>query len=187
MGCDHEKYLKTRKKIQVERRYPSNPRLNGYLLELSDSLGLMHCFDDFEPDGYTVFRVEDVTEVRSGQYERHWEQMLAGEGLLGGLNVDLRMDLTSMQSAIESIDREYGRLIIECEDREEDVEDFYIGQVVSVGKDVVQFDHFDGLGKWEKSTASIPLDEITLLQFETPYIHRFWKYIDGNAPNRVGH
>ena len=109
--------------------------------------------------------------------------MLAGEALLDGLKLDLRIDLTSIQSAIESIAREYGRLIIECEDRDEDIEDFYIGQAISIGGDSVQFDHFDGLGRWEKSAASIPLEEITLLQFETPYIHRFWKYVSGTAPH----
>jgi hypothetical protein len=46
-----EKHLRTGKKIRLERRYPSNPNLNGYLLDVSDALGLMHCFDDFEPDG----------------------------------------------------------------------------------------------------------------------------------------
>jgi len=182
-----EKHLKTRKKIRLERRYPSNRNLNGYLLDISDVLGLMHCFDDFEPDGYTVFRVNDVTDVRSGKYERHWDRMLAGEDLLDGLKFDLRIDLTSMQSAIESIARECERLIIECEDRNEDVEDFYIGQVVSIGGESVQFDHFDGLGRWEESAASIPLEEITLLQFETPYTHRFWKYVGGTAPNKTLH
>jgi hypothetical protein len=182
-----ENHLRTGKKIRLERRYPSNPRLNGYLLDVSDVLGLMHCFDDFQPDGYTVFRVNDVADVRSGKYERHWDRMLAGEDLLDGLELDLRFDLTSMQSAIESIAREYGRLIIECEDQDEDVEDFYIGQVVSIGGDTVQFDHFDGLGQWEESAASVPLEEITLLQFETPYIHRFWKYVSGTAPNTTSH
>jgi hypothetical protein len=90
-----------------------------------------------------------------------------------------------MGTAIEAIDREFGRLIIECEDRDEDVEDFFIGKVVSISDGVVQFDHFDGLGHWEQSAATIPLDEITLLQFETPYIQRFWKYVSGSAPHRL--
>jgi hypothetical protein len=179
------KHVGTGKKIRLERPYPSNPRLNGYLLDVSNSLGLMHCFDDFEPDGYTVFRVDDVSDIRSDRHERHWDRMLKSEGLLGGLNLTAPIDITSIHKVIDSIARQYRRLIVECEERREDLEDFYIGQVASVDDDILRFDHFDGLGQWEKTTASIPLDEITLLQFETPYIQRFWKYLTGTAPNEV--
>ncbi len=178
-----KQHTATGRKVQISRSRPSNPSLNGYLLAASDELVLMHVFDDFEPDGYTVFRICDVESLRSGPHERHWDRMLAGEGLLGGLELQHTIDLSSMQGAISSIQQHFGRLIIECEDADEDIEDFYIGCVVNISDSVVVFDHFDGLGEWEEEPAEIDLDEITLLQFQTPYIQRFWKYANGPAPH----
>jgi len=173
------KHIGTGKKIRVERNFPSNPYLNGYLLELSPSLGLMHCFHDFMPDGYTVFRVADVTECRSGKYERHWDKMLTSEGLLSGLKIDWNVDVSNMKTALEAISKQFQRMIIECEEQDEDDEDFYIGQISSTGESEVHFHHFDALGHWEEVPAAILYGEISLIQFETPYLKTFGKYLVG--------
>jgi len=170
-------HVGTRKKIHIERSRTRNPRLNGYLVALSDCLGMLHAFDDFEPDGYTIFRA-DVLSVESGSHERHWDRMLAGEGLLGALDREIAVDLTDLHSAITSLDSTFGRLIVECEDAESDLEDFYIGTVVRLSQRSLWFEHFDGLGVWASEPSEILLDEITLLQVETPYMERFWRYID---------
>ena len=47
----------TRKKVRLTRRQPSEPRLNGYILDVRDKLLLKHCFDDFKPDCYTICRI----------------------------------------------------------------------------------------------------------------------------------
>ena len=73
----------------------------------------MHAFHDFMPDGYTVFRLEDVEGFRSGPHERHWENMLRAEGLLDGLDFAVQIDLSDMRSAIGSISERFEHLIIE--------------------------------------------------------------------------
>jgi hypothetical protein len=170
-------HVGTGMKIRVERSRPSTKRLNGYLMGLSEMLGVMHCFDDFEPDGYTVFRLEDVVSVRSNEYERHWDRMLSAEGLLGGLTREFTIDLRGIQTALESVNKQFTTMIIECEDDEEAVEDFYIGHVVSISDEDLSFEHFDALGRWEEEPSTIRFDEITLIQFETPYIKIFSKYL----------
>ena len=40
----------------------------------------------------------------------------------------------------------------------------------------------DALGVWEPEPDPIPLAEITMLQLETPYLKRFWRYLSGPAP-----
>lgn len=169
------KYVGTGKKVVLERRFPSNPRLNGYVLDVSDYLGVMHCFHDFMPDGYAVFRVGDISDVRSGKYERHWDHMLSSEGLLYGLQRAPSIDLSRMRNAVASISQQCEGMIIECED--EDIEDFYIGKVISIDDEGFEFTHFDGLGKWTTEPSWIDFDEITLIQLETPYLRTFWKYL----------
>jgi hypothetical protein len=108
--------------------------------------------------------------------------MLAGEGKLGGLILPIQLDLSTMRAVIESIDRAYGRMIVECEDLEEDIEDFYIGTVPEVDDSTLVFDHFDGLGEWAQEPSRISLNEITVIQFAAPYIEGFWKYLHDPAP-----
>lgn len=179
MDFSIHQYIGTAKKIRVELSFPSTPQINGFLIEASETLGVMHCFHDFMPDGFTVFRIAEVTGVRSGKYERHWERMLNDEGLLTALASPPSLDLTNMKSAIDSIKSQYEGIIVECEDAEDESEDFYIGSVLSSNENDVTIRHFDGLGVWEDKPYTIPLDEVSLIQFDTPYINRFWKYLAG--------
>ena len=178
-------YLGTGKLIRLTRRQPSEPRLNGYLLGLSSELALMHTFDAFEPDGYTVFRIEDVLGVRCGPHQEWFDHMLLSEGLLAGLKMPHRIELSNMRSAILSIAAHYDQMIIECEDPDEDIEDFYIGVVLKVGTRFLQFRFYDTLGYWEEEASSITLDEITQVRFDTPYIRIFSKYTREGTPPDV--
>jgi hypothetical protein len=181
MHDELRRHVGTGRKLRLERSFPSNPRLNGYLLEASDTLGLIHCFHDFMPDGFAVFRIGDISTIRSGKYERHWDRMLKEEGLLSALAMPPAVDLASMRSAIESISARYKGMIIECEGAEEDCEDFYIGSMLSINDYQVCFEHFDGLGNWEDTPSSVPLGDISLILFDTPYIQTFWKYVSGQS------
>ena len=187
MMYDLLQYVGTKQKVQVRRRTPCEPTLNGFLLDSSPSLVLMHAFHDFMPDGYTVFRLEDVEGFRSGPYERHFENMLRAEGLLGGLDFAAQIDLSSMRSAIGSISECFENLIIECEDDDEDTQDFYIGSLVLATFDCITFRDFDGYGYWEAEPAEIDIDDITKVQFDTPYIRVFSKYLrSGSRPASLG-
>jgi hypothetical protein len=174
-------HVGTRRKVRIERNTPSEPFLNGYVLAMDNGLILMHPFDDFEPDGYTVIRERDVVSVRSNEYERLWDRMLDGEGLLAGLDEAPGVDLSNMQAVIVSVAAQYRFVIIECEDEDEDehIQVFYLGELVEVAGDVVHFRCLDALAKWDTEIAAIPVAEITKVQFDTPYVRRFTKYIVG--------
>lgn len=162
--------------IRITRKTPCHPTVDGYLLGLSKTLALLHSFDGFFPDGYSVLRVEDVVKVRSAAHERCWDHILTAEKLLAGLKFRQPIDLTSMRSAIESIARCYDHIIIECEDEEEDVEDFYIGSLVATSDNGIRFRHFDALGYWERRPSTIVLADISRVQFDTPYGNIFSRH-----------
>lgn len=178
MRIDLKQHVGTGGIVRVTRNRPSAPHLHGYVLRASRSLCLMRCFYDFHADGFAVFRTRDVLDVRCGPHERLWDRMLKGEGLLSDLQQPPRITLRSMPEAISSVSQTYGRLIIECEDAMEDLQDFYIGSVLKVSSKSVSMRHFDGLGRWQTRPAMISIDEITLLQLETPYLQAFWKYLN---------
>ncbi|MRG91019.1 hypothetical protein [Polyangium spumosum] len=162
--------------IRLERRLSGEPSLHGYLLGLGSELGLIHCFDDFEPDGYTLFRVEDVLAYERGPHEEHWDRMLTGEGLLGGLRLPFEVDLRGFPAALRSIQMHYADVIIECEDEGDSDGDFYLGRLLEIGEDTVLLHYVDALGRWDEAPTMIPVQRITKVQFDTPYLRRFMRY-----------
>lgn len=166
----------TRRKVRLERNRPSNPTLNGYVLDCANGLALVHPFDDFEPDGYAIIRERDITSVRQSDYEAFWDTMLEGEGLLGGLDGAPKIDLSSMAAAIESAAALHPFLAIECEDEDEPIQDFYFARVLHVTGTHVHLRCVDGLGQWEEPDP-VPLGDITMVQMATPYLTRFARYV----------
>ena len=175
-------FVRSGKKVCLTRRQPSEPRLNGYILGISDRLLLMHCFDDFEPDGYTVCRIRDVIELRHGPYEVWFDHILRSESLVAGIKLSHRIDISSWTTAFRSISRHYGHMIVECE-YDNDEEDFYIGELIETRSRSIQFRDYDALGYWSKTLKSIKQADITKVQFDTPYINVFSKYTrEGDPP-----
>jgi hypothetical protein len=169
----------TRKKVRLTRGFASEPLLSGFVLALGREWVLLQQFHDFYPEGYSALRVRDITNVRSGEYERHWERMLAGEGLFDRITAAVDVPLDDIPQLLQGLQRRGQNVIVECEDPDEDIEDFYIGQILSVDEDSVCFANFDGLGRWDDAPDTIPFGEITKVQFETPYVQTFSKYLEG--------
>jgi hypothetical protein len=186
---DLSAHVCSRKKVRVERNRPSAHYLHGYLLSccypvvdgsirVSDALVLMHVFQDFQPDGYTVIRNKDIVGIRCGAHEHLWDTMLRGEGLLGSLEVPEGITLSSsMQELVQSVASRFQYLIIECEPADEPEQDFYLGEIVAVDTEAIHFRCLNSMARWEDEIAVFPVDKVTRIQFETPYIKRFVKYI----------
>jgi hypothetical protein len=149
---------------------------------MSHSLLLIHCFDDFEPDGYTICRVRDIAGLRCGPYEVWFDHMLRSESLVAGLKLQYRIDLSNWATALRSVTRHYSQMIVECEGTDEEEEDFYIGELLAVQSRTIQFRDYDALGYWSKAPISIKLADISKVQFDTPYINIFSKYTREGEP-----
>ncbi len=174
------KHVGSRKNVQIDRDLEQDPSVSGYVLAVGDELALLHTFDDFEPDGYMLIRMDDVEDVVRGDEEKHWDTMLEGEGLLGGLDTDFEIDLCSWEAAIADVHERFGPMIVECEDRDEDEDEetSYVGRVSEITDRSVVLETVDGTGRWDDEPEEIPFMDITAVQFGTPYLERFWKYVE---------
>lgn len=103
--------------------------------------------------------------------------MYQGERLLSGLKLEFRPDLSSISAAIGSTAQKYDLLSVQCEDDTRPIMDFYLGRPVGVSDKTLLFDHFDALGRWERVPSEVLLQEISRVEFDTPYIQRFAKYV----------
>ena len=172
-------FVGTRKKVRLTRPFPGEPRHNGFILGVGRDLVLVQQFHDFHPEGYTALRVKDITGIRSGKYERLWERMLAEEGILGRVGIPYDVPLQDITVLLKALQQRGDNIIVECEDVKEDLDDFYLGQILSIDSDSLCFAHFNALGRWDKDPHTIPLEKITKLQFDTPYVQTFSKYLEG--------
>ena len=82
---------------------------------------------------------------------------------------------------IASLRRTGKNIVIQSDDPDSDLQNFYLGPAVRVGKTRVKFASFDGLGIWSERHCAILFKEITRIQFETPYINAFSRN-DGDCP-----
>jgi hypothetical protein len=168
---------------RLTRNRPNEEIKSGFIVAVSPVLTALAQFHDFYPEGYAVVLTGDTTAVRSGEYERHWERMFSSERIavagepLRGLPLD---DLPALLTALAAREE---NVIVECEDAEERVEDFYIGRIVKVGGGVVAFSNFDGLGRWDPEPHEIAVNDITQVQLRTPYTQTFSKYLEGPCPH----
>lgn len=171
----------TRRKVRIKRKTPCEPLVNGFVLTANHEWFLFWQFHDFSPDGLTLLRMDGVSHIRFGDYERHWMKMLAGEGAIETFpEPQLRLDdLRSMLVQLQQAER---NIIIQCEDEDEDVEDFHIGRLIDVQYDRCAFANFDALGCWDSELHEIELDEITRIQLDTPYCNTFSRYLSEACP-----
>jgi hypothetical protein len=172
----------TTRKVRIERRQPKEPRANGFVLDVGEELVLLQVFHDFYPEGIAVLRLCDVLEVRYGPYEHHWERMLRAEGIAPTALVGAPPPLDDMHDLLESLRERGANVIVECEDDEEPISDFYIGRVLKVDAGTIEFANFDALGKWDDEPHRIELAEITNVGIQTPYLEIFSRHLESSCP-----
>lgn len=176
-----EPFVGTARKVRITRGLPSEPLINGFVLGLGAELVMLHVFHDFIPDGYAVVRLDDIVGVRSGPYERHTEAILRAEGLLDGLDRPCPWSLGGFAEVLRSHVGE--PVIVECEDEDEPVTDFYLGPVLSVDAEICTLANLDALGAWDDAPDRIPLETITRVQLQTPYLETFMRHVKTPCPH----
>jgi hypothetical protein len=174
------RYAGTRRVVTIQTHVPAET-ITGYLLALSPALALVHAFDDFEPEGYSVTDVGVIADLVCGPGEQVWERIIVGEGSLDGLQLAPPLDLTSMASAITSILPHDRDLIVETwEDDDESM--FYLGRVLAVEETELLMRCISSLGEWDAAATRIPFHRIARFQFATPYLRLFMKYAPDEPP-----
>jgi len=171
-------YKGTLKKIRIERPYPGATYINGFVHDVSDTLVLIQQFHDFYCEGYTIIRIPDIVNIRSDEYERFFEVIMKGEGLLDLVAYTINVPLFNITSSLSYFSKTKEHIIIECESVTNDNQDrFYLGKVSEIEGTTVWFVEINPLGTFEHEEIGISLEEISRIQFDTPYINIFSKYI----------
>ena len=172
------RYVRSNKKIRIERHFSNDECINGFIHDISELLLVVQQFHDFYCEGYSIIRLSDLSDFRSDQYERFFEKMLMGEGLLDQVEYKKNVPITNLKTSLSYFNEKNENIIIECEssDNPEDNE-FYIGKISEIKEGDVWFIGFNALGEWDKEEVAIKIADITRIQFDTPYINILSKYV----------
>lgn len=166
------------KLVQLTRDYPGDQPHHGFVLGVGHDLVLLHEFSDFCPYGYAALRVADVKRVRSGRQERFWQKMFRGEGLMTPADAPFDVPLDNFRSLLATLYARGRYIIVQCEDRETDDNNYFdVGRIVRWGESSISFLGFTTTGKWFEKPWTIPYKNITQVEFDTPYINTYAKYL----------
>ena len=167
------------RKVLLIRDYPHEPILKGYLLRMSETLLLLHQFHDFYPEGYAALLRSDVRKARSGQDERFWHCMLAGEGIFRRVGISYEVPLDDFPGLLRYL-RDQGRLVtVDCESVDSPAEDAsYFGRIIALDESSVTLKEFSVRGRWWEEPSVVPFSAITKVQFDTPYLNTYARYLE---------
>lgn len=172
------------KSVKLYRHTPCEPVLNGFLLGLEEDWGILWQFAGFEPNGFVIFRLDGLKNYRCDHREDFWTDVVQKEGVVEELP-DIQIDLSSIETILGDVQRTRKMVIIESEDRYDDIQDFYIGQIIRIQKTGLKFANFDVLGKWDENPTTIGFDEITKIQLGTHYADTFARHTSGACPFKI--
>jgi hypothetical protein len=162
--------------VAIERAFPGEPRLCGYVEAMSDSLVAVQPFHDFYPEGWAVVRRDDIEEVDCGERESVIGAMLRAEGLERKEH-PFPLDLGSFGALLRQMHAKDCPVIVECENADEEEDTFELGRIHAIDDLRVHIRLLDVLGRW-KEVVSIPLRDVTKVQIDNPYLRTFVKYAE---------
>jgi hypothetical protein len=165
--------------VGVTRGFPGDPSIHGFVVAVGEELVLMHQFHDFYSEGFTAIRLQDIECVESGRRDDVIRDIINYEKLAEHPPPQCGLDLSSMLAFIRSLVGRYQLVVLECESRtwcEED--EYYLGRLLSADENGVVVRCVDPVGAIDRDTTSVCHDDVTKVQFDTPYINLFARYVE---------
>jgi hypothetical protein len=168
---DMKKYTRVRREVATDVFEDSR----GYVIDFSKDFILMQNTDNFDVDGYSIFPVKSIAEVRFTNNEKYYDRIMHAEGLKSKVVREHKIDLTSWTSIFRSIKTLGLNVIIENEDPQD--ESFDIGPITKATKTAVYVRYFDAQGYLDKEPTKIAFDLITITKFNERYTNIFSKHL----------
>jgi hypothetical protein len=153
------------------RREPLAPySMGAFVVDVGKDLVLVLDVTDFSNDGFQVLRIRDFSRIERGGYEKVFERILRGEGIVTEVAAPFKIDLSNWRTAIGSVKSHSRNLIIE-----DDL--FLVGRVTRLSTQTFSLRQFDALARWELSDRIIPYSRVTAITFNDRYSTLYSKYV----------
>lgn len=171
------RHVGARKKVRIGRVFSNNDYMNGFIHDISEQLLVIQQFYDFSCEGYSIVRLSDISYFRSDEHERFFEKILKAEGIIDQVEFKKNVPISDITTALSWFSECGKNIIIECESSESVDDEYHIGKVIEIDEEDVWFVGFNAIGEWDREEIALKSNEITRIQFDTPYIDIFSKYL----------
>ncbi|MBE9584902.1 hypothetical protein IM792_10625 [Mucilaginibacter sp. JRF] len=166
-----------KERVQITRKVAKGTLkiTNGYILDLSDDLVLIHESDDFKIDGYSIIPFDQIKNARFNKSDKYFDMMLKSELIADKAGIDYKIDLNNWKSAFRSLQAHNKNVIVECQHPE--IDSFTIGPIEKVKSQHLEVLNFDVEGYLDDEPTTIDYASITYVAFDREYINVFSKYL----------
>lgn len=158
----------------VREKIDCNP-IECIPLSMKQKLLLIQYLYDFQPDGYMIIRLRDITSLRYREPEKYMEFILKEEGILDQIKQPLPIDLNDWESFFNGFKMSEKNIIIESENLVDG--EFYIGKITKVYKESLLLLCFNEIGEWDEKPIKILFKDITSVKFNDRYTTIISKYL----------
>lgn len=170
-------YQYNKSMLRIKRECSSDEFICGFVIEHTDDLLLIHRFHDFYSEGFSVIRRCDIEEIIYSEPEKFFENIIKSENILDFAHYENIVPITNLNVLLNYFIINKIIIVIQCEFLTDENNMFYIGLPIELGEKTLVFREFDECGKWNNKLKHIKIDNITLIEYNTPYIKYFSKYI----------
>ncbi len=153
--------------VRVQRAAFDETWMNGYVVDVGSRL---FAFEIVTPgvrfDGMACMRNADVSLLENEPHAAFFERALEARGSIRASAAPV--NLQSVAGLVESAGRAFPVIALHVP-AEENKYDCFIGKVVGVNEDTVDFHHITPDGEWEDGLLEIPFSEIVRVDFGGDY------------------
>ena len=171
-------HIAKRQLIAISRKELGSNKRQGFPLAYSPDLLVLRYVHDFYLDGLLLVRRNDITESFCRGTDKFQRKLLEAENLLKRRLFSFSQPLGSLHAFLSSLGR---KQVVIIENESPDIEDFYIGRIVSANQESIELQVFSGVGNWEKNTTKIPTKDVTCCQLESNYISFYARHFQRTA------
>lgn len=153
--------------VRVKREAYDEEGNTGYIVATGRTYFVMELVTQAARfDGMACMRYTDVTSVSPEAHTRYLERALEARGAARATQAPV--DLSSLQAIIESAARAFP--VITLHVPSEDIRyECFIGKVIDMGAEAVDFAHITRDAEWEEWLREIPYTEIMRVDFGGDY------------------
>ena len=153
-------------------------RYMGFVLDASPALLFVKRVEEFVPMGYVVLRRSAVESVDLDLPNITFaDSFLRREGL-GPSQVDPIIDLSSMTTALNSMQKLSSMVSAERQSSEHDDRcDMLVGEISSVDDLRLRIRHVSTIGDRDADETEMLVHEIIIVEFDSPYLKAFQRHV----------
>ena len=151
--------------------------VEGFPICFSEEFVLTTIIVDFRDEGYAILRTRDIVDAYSNKSDSFIEQICISEGLQDMVQQEYIKEMDSLKQIMFQLKNYDGFVCIQCEHQLEKCT-FYLGKIITVEDDGVNFKDVGMDGIWDDEIHKIPYEEITQISYGDNYSKMFYKYVE---------